>query len=113
MTYSTWTLIDSGREGLWKNKVWLGALRIIAKHEGQDVYDPTAAVYIELEDKLPAMGWMKQEGGKPRPLFRDYAKPWTTTGVLDLTDQKYSFKGTSKLINIPRRLISPRVSSRS
>ncbi len=89
MPYSPWTKIDNGREGLWKNKVWLGALQIISAHEGEDVYEPTAPVYLELEKKLPGMGWMKQDGGAPRPLFRDYPKPWTATGVLDLTGQKF------------------------
>ena len=89
MPYNVWTKIDSGREGLWKNKVWLGALQIIAKHEGEGVYDPAAPVYVELEAKLPGVGWMKQESGAPRPLFRDYAKPWTATGVLSLADQKF------------------------
>lgn len=98
MPYSPWTKIDSGREGLWKNKVWLGALRIIAKHEGDNVYEPTAPVYVELENKLPGVGWMKQEGGAPRPLFRDYAKPWTATGVLDLADQKFRLTERGKQI---------------
>lgn len=88
MPYSPWTKIDNGREGLWKNKVWLGALQIISKHEGEDYYDSTAPVYVELEEKLPGVGWLKEEDGSPRPLFRDYAKPWTATGVLDLANQK-------------------------
>ncbi len=98
MPYSPWTKIDSGREGLWKNKVWLGALKIIAGHEGEDVYQPTAPVYAELESKLPGVGWMKQEEGAPRPLFRDYAKPWTATGVLDLADQKFKLTDRGKQI---------------
>jgi hypothetical protein len=88
MPYSPWTKIDNGREGLWKNKVWLGALQIIAKHEGEDFYDPNAPVYAELELKLPGAGWLKEENGSPRPLFRDYAKPWTSTGVLNLANQR-------------------------
>lgn len=98
MQYKAWSKIDSGREGLWKIRVWLGALHIIARHEGENVYDSNAAVYLELEEKLPGVGWMKQENGAPRPLFRDYAKPWTATGVLDLTDQK--FRLTQKGKNI-------------
>ncbi|QDL53920.1 McrB family protein [Rhodoferax aquaticus] len=62
---------------------------MIAKHEGEDVYEPSAPVYTELEKVLPGMGWMKHEGAAPRPLFRDYAKPWTATGVLDVSDQKF------------------------
>ena len=98
MPYDAWTKIDSGREGLWKNKVWLGALQIIAKHEGADVYDPAAAVYAELEAKLPGVGWMKQDNGAPRPLFRDYAKPWTATGVLSLTDQKFQLTALGRQV---------------
>lgn len=88
MTYSVWTKIDSGREGLWENKVWLGALQIISRHEGENFYERSSPVYAELEEKLPGQGWMKEEIGSPRPLFRDYSKPWTATGLLDLTDQK-------------------------
>ena len=89
MIYSAWTKIDSGREGLWENKVWLGTLQIISRHEGEDFYEISSPVYAELEDKLPGQGWMmKDEHGSPRPLFRDYPKPWTATGLLDLTDKK-------------------------
>jgi hypothetical protein len=98
MPYSPWTKIDSGREGLWKNRVWLGALKIISKHEGDDVYEPTAPIYVELENTLPGVGWMKQESGSPRPLFRDYAKPWTATGVLDLSNQKFQLTERGKQI---------------
>lgn len=105
MPYSPWTKIDSGREGLWKNKVWLGALQIISKHQGDDVYEPTAPVYVELESKLPGVGWMKQEGGAPRPLFRDYAKPWTATGVLDLSNHKFQL--TDRGTQIVAGTVSP------
>jgi hypothetical protein len=104
MPYSPWTKIDSGREGLWKNKVWLGALKIISKHEGESVYGSDSPVYTELEEELPGVGWMKEQNGEPRPLFRDYAKPWTATGVLDLTDQKF------RLTNTGRKLISGELS---
>ena len=104
MPYSPWTKIDSGREGLWKNKVWFEALKIISKHEGEDVYVPAAPVYKELEATLPGVGWMKQEGGLPRPLFRDYAKPWTATGVLDLSNQKF------QLTELGKQVVSGKVS---
>ena len=96
MTYNAWTKIDSGREGLWENKVWLGALQIISRHEGEDVYEKSSAIYAELEEKLPGQGWMKEEVGSPRPLFRDYPKPWTATGLIDLTDQKFRLTATGR-----------------
>lgn len=99
MAYNPWTKIDSGREGLWKSKVWLGAIQIISKHEGEGVYDANAAVYAELEAKFPGAGWMKAEpDGSPRPVFRDYAKPWTVTGVLDLTGQKFALTPIGKQV---------------
>ena len=96
MTYNAWTKIDSGREGLWENKVWLGALQIISRHEGEGVYEKSSAIYAELEEKLPNQGWMKEEVGSPRPLFRDYPKPWTATGLLDLTDQIFRLTATGR-----------------
>jgi MoxR-like ATPase len=99
MPYNPWTKIDSGREGLWEIKVWLGALQIFAKHEGEDYYDPAAPVNVELEAKLPGLGWMKYEkDGSPRPLFRDYSKPWTATGVLNIADHAFNLTELGKQV---------------
>lgn len=106
MLYNTWTKIDSGREGLWKNKVLFGVLPIIAAHEGEDIYDAASPIYAELEAKLPGTGWMKAEGGNPRPLFRDYAKPWTATGLIDIANQKFQL--TSRGKNLVSGQLSPK-----
>ena len=94
MPYNSWTKIDNGREGLWDIDVWLGAIEIVSHHEGDFVYDENAPVYQELEEKFPGKGWKKHErdsAGAPqfRPLFRDYSKPWTNTGILRLEEQKF------------------------
>jgi hypothetical protein len=100
MPYSSWTKIDNGREGLWKNRVLFGALHIIAKHEGEDVHSAQSPIYAELEATLPALGWTKDEEGQFRSLFRDYSKPWTATGLVDLTGQKF------QLTQLGRKVIS-------
>jgi hypothetical protein len=100
MPYSSWTKIDNGREGLWKNKVLFGALHIIAKHEGEAVHSAESPIYAELEAALPAAGWAKEENGQFRSLFRDYSKPWTATGLVNLTGQKF------QLTQLGRKVIS-------
>jgi hypothetical protein len=100
MPYSSWTKIDNGREGLWKNRVFFGALHIIAKHEGEDVHSAQSPIYAELEATLPATGWTKDENGQFRSLFRDYSKPWTATGLVDLTGQKF------QLTQLGRKVVS-------
>jgi hypothetical protein len=78
--YKAWTTIDNGREGLWENKVLFETIKIIAKHEGEDVHNPKSPIYAELEEKLPKRGWLKHEANNDfRSLFRDYSKPWTAT----------------------------------
>ena len=105
--YKAWTTIDNGREGLWENKVLFETLKIIAKHEGEDVHNPESPIYLELEEKLPKRGWLKQEdNNEKRSLFRDYAKPWTATGLLDLKNQK--FKLTDLGRSVVEGLVSPR-----
>lgn len=101
MAYNFWTTIDNGREGLWENKTLFETLKIIGLHEGEDVYDLDSAIYAELEDKLPNKGWIKiEQNGEKRPLFRDYSKPWTGTGLVDLSYQKF------RLTDLGRQLIN-------
>lgn len=93
MPYNGWTKIDNGREGLWDLDVWFGVLEIVSRHEGESFYDENSPIYQELEAKHPGKGWKKYEATASgvqefRPLFRDYAKPWTNTGTLNLEDQK-------------------------
>lgn len=104
MPYSSWTKIDNGREGLWDLDVWLGVIQIVSRHQGEPVYDEYAPIYRELEEKHPGKGWKKYDvdsaGAKQfRPLFRDYAKPWTNTGTVRFDDQKFS------LTNLGRQLV--------
>jgi MoxR-like ATPase len=106
MPYSSWTKIDSGRESLWEPKVWLGALQIFARHEGEDYYDPAAPMYADLDSELPGQGWMKQDtNGSPRPLFRDYPKPWTSTGVLEIANRAF------KLTDLGKQVVTGRLST--
>ncbi|MBU4200300.1 MAG: hypothetical protein KKE37_08645 [Verrucomicrobia bacterium] len=85
-----WTGIDAGREGLWNPIIWLGVLKIAAQHEGENVYDEKSPIYTELAQAFPNEKWSQKQSSKEiRPLFRDYPHPWTRTGVLDLTDQKF------------------------
>jgi hypothetical protein len=105
--YDAWTTIDNGREGLWENKVLFETLKIISNHEGEDVHDPESPVYAELETKLPKRGWLKIEANNERrSLFRDYAKPWTATGLLDLSSQK--FKLTKLGRDVAEGKVSPK-----
>jgi hypothetical protein len=105
--YEAWTTIDNGREGLWENKVLFETIKIIAKHEGEDVHNPESPIYKELEDKLPKRGWLKLENNNERrSLFRDYSKPWTATGLLDLRSQK--FKLTKLGNDVVKGIVSPR-----
>lgn len=108
MPYSNWTKIDNGREGLWDLDVWLGVIQTISHHEGELVYDESSPIYQELEEKLPGRGWKKYDtdaaGARQfRPLFRDYAKPWTNTATVRFDDQKFC------LTNLGRRVISGEV----
>ena len=105
MAYKTWTKIDNGREGLWDLDVWLGVIQLVDKHEGSDVYDKTAPIYTELESLYPGKGWKKEDANAAgvktfRPLFRDYAKPWTNTETISFEQQKF------KLTALGRKLVS-------
>lgn len=85
-----WTGIDGGREGLWDKYKWLEVLRVISKHQGEDVYDENAAIYEELEEKFPADKWRSHEdSGRFRPLFRDYPHAWVRTKMLDISDHRF------------------------
>ncbi|WP_194945282.1 McrB family protein [Limnohabitans sp. DM1] len=105
--YEAWTTIDNGREGLWENKVLFETLKIISRHEGEDVHNPDSPIYAELEEKLPKRGWLKVEGNNERrSLFRDYSKPWTATGLVDLRSQQF------KLTKLGKDVVEGRISPR-
>ena len=82
---SYWVGIDGGREGLWREPIWSEVLRIVARHEGEAVYDHDSPIYQELEALLPDESWRSRTAdGIFRPLFRDYSHAWTRTGVMSL-----------------------------
>jgi hypothetical protein len=94
-----WVGIDGGREGLWKEPLWKGVLRIIAQHEGECVYDRDSPIYQHLENDFPNELWRSETAeGSFRPLFRDYPNSWTRTGVLDLTGQRFRLTPLAKKI---------------
>jgi hypothetical protein len=94
-----WAGIDAGREGLWREPVWSGALRIIGRHSGAGVYDPKSPIYTELESSFPDEKWRSYErGGNFRPLFRDYPNPWTKTDVVRLTGKEFKITARGKLV---------------
>lgn len=85
-----WTGFDAGREGLWKDPIWMSVLSIIARHEGEAVYDSESPIYLELESLHPGQAWRSQTSdGDFRPLFRDYPNSWTRTGVVSLDGKKF------------------------
>jgi len=85
-----WTGFDAGREGLWKDPIWFDVIRIIEKHEGEDVYDSSSPIYADLETSHPGQAWRSQTSdGRFRPLFRDYPNSWTRTGVVSLEGKKF------------------------
>lgn len=86
MSYNAWTKIDSGSEGAWTPDVWLGVIKIIANHQGENVYDGNSPIYQELENCFPSLKWRDTNGGNFRPYFRDFSKPWTITGVASFND---------------------------
>lgn len=85
-----WTGIDSGREGLWKEPVWSGVLKIISRHEGERVYNEKSPIYEDLEEAHPGEAWRSWTAeGAFRPLFRDYPNSWTRSGVASLANQTF------------------------
>ena len=85
-----WVGIDAGREGLWREPLWTDVLQIIAKHNGERVYDSASPIYAELESRHPKEAWRSQTAdGKFRPLFRDYPNSWTRLGVVSLAGQRF------------------------
>ena len=75
-----WQGIDHGREGLLRADTWLGILRVLARHEGEDLRNVRSPVYRELEQEFPDTSWTGAD--QDRPFFRDYGKAWTRLGVL-------------------------------
>lgn len=98
VSYNAWTKIDDGSDGVWAADIWLGVVKIVAKHEGERVYDPNSPIYSELETKLPGFKWQDKADGF-RPYFRDFSKPWTVTGAI-------TFNDTFQLTSLGRELAS-------
>jgi hypothetical protein len=95
----TWSGIDSGREGLWKEPIWTDVLSIVAEHEGERVYDRDSPIYRALELAHPKEAWRSDTpDGNFRPLFRDYPNSWTRLGALCLAGQRFKLTNIGKLI---------------
>ncbi|WP_240916902.1 hypothetical protein [Pseudoalteromonas sp. Z1A8] len=103
MRYEHWTKIDDGAEGAWAADIWLSALRIISRHEGESIYDADSPIYVELEKEIPELTWRSFEGDSFRPYFRDFSKPWTIPNVA-------SFETTFKVTEIGQELLKGSVS---
>ncbi len=103
MKYNHWTKIDDGAEGAWAADNWIGVIKAIANHEGEQVYDADAAIYTELEAKVPDLKWRAYDNGSFRPYFRDFSKPWTLT-------ETASFDGKFLLTEKGRQLASGKLS---
>ena len=103
MRYEHWTKIDDGAEGAWAADIWLSALRIISRHEGESIYDADSPIYVELEREIPELTWRSFEGDSFRPYFRDFSKPWTIPNVA-------SFESTFKVTEIGQELLKGSVS---
>lgn len=103
MRYEHWTKIDDGAEGAWAADIWLSALRIISRHEGESIYDADSPIYVELEMEIPELTWRSFEGDSFRPYFRDFSKPWTIPNVA-------SFDVTFKVTEIGKDLLKGRIS---
>lgn len=103
MRYEHWTKIDDGAEGAWAADIWLSALRIISRHEGELIYDADSPIYVELEREIPELTWRSFEGDSFRPYFRDFSKPWTIPNVA-------SFESTFKVTEIGQELLNGSVS---
>lgn len=102
MRYEHWTKIDDGAEGAWAADIWLSALRIISRHEGESIYDSDSPIYVELEKEIPELTWRSFEGNSFRPYFRDFSKPWTIPNVA-------SFDVTFKVTEIGKDLLKGRI----
>src|SRR5262245_25775924 len=87
---AAWVGIDGGREGLWRDPIWLDVLKIIHRHTDEKIYDPRSAIYKDLELAYPAEKWRSAtREGIFRPLFRDYSHPWTRTGLVDFSEGEF------------------------
>lgn len=103
MKYNHWTKIDDGAEGAWAADVWLKTLKIIKRHEGEEVYNANSLIYEELEKEVPELSWRTYEGDSFRPYFRDFSKPWVLTKVA-------TFDGFFTVTNLGVKLLSSEVS---
>lgn len=103
MRYEHWTKIDDGAEGAWAADIWLSALRIINRHEGELIYNADSPIYVELEKEIPELTWRSFEGDSFRPYFRDFSKPWSMPNVA-------SFDTTFKVTELGNDLLIGRIS---
>lgn len=88
---SSWVGIDGGREGLWKEPLWIDVLRIISAHSNESIYERESPIYKDLEKAYPNEAWRSQTAeGAFRPLFRDYPNSWTRTGVVSLSGRRFN-----------------------
>lgn len=100
MSKISFSNLDGGREGLWAPAKWLTVLRLLKKHEHSDPYDSDNPLYTDLEKALPNETWRSVTGDQVfRPLFRDYAHPWTRTDVA-------KFQGEVSITSLGQALLS-------
>lgn len=103
MSKISFSNLDGGREGLWAPAKWLTVLRLLKKHEHSDPYDSDNPLYADLEEALPNETWRSVTGDQVfRPLFRDYAHPWTRTDVA-------KFQGEVSITSLGQALLSGRI----
>lgn len=94
----TWTGLGSqNREGIWQPLKWIGALSIIAEHEGESHTDRTSSLYDQLEERFPDDTWRNED--PTRSLFRAYQSVWTLTGLA-------TFDGSISITPLGRRLLA-------
>ena len=87
---ASWVGIDAGREGLWREPIWTRVVELVAEHASERVYDRKSPIYASLIAEFPDEKWCSLTPEKTfRPLFRDYAHPWTRSGVVSLHDQRF------------------------
>lgn len=72
--------LDRGRESSWDSDFWLGVLRILSRHAGENLRDLNSPVFSDLEREFPDDAWKRD--GNDGSFFRDYPYAWTSTGVL-------------------------------
>lgn len=100
-----WKGFDRGREGVLRDPLWNGVLKILGRHEGEDYYDASSPVYAELETAYPDETWFSD--AEDRQFFRAYSAVWTLTGVLE---RRTAENPGIKLTSLGRAVIAGTVS---